>query len=138
MTPEARFAAKVRGSIPDCYVTRIESRVGLGIPDMLLAFKDTGTFVMLELKAVTRGLQVRLSPHQIAFLTKHASIGCPAFLLVLHKKEGDRTGRVLLYHGRDAVALSNQGIRMTPLESWATDSMDWERLGFILRTNQKI
>ena len=137
-TPEARFAAKVRDSLPDAYITRIESRVGLGTPDMLVALKNTGQFAMLELKVVTRGLKVKLSPHQISFMLRHASIGCLVYVLVLHKKEGERVGEVLLYSGADADKLVTDGLRVEPLARWPSINIRWNELGYVLSTNKRL
>jgi hypothetical protein len=131
-TPEARFSAKIRAALPDCYVTRIESRTTLGIPDMLIGLKHIGKFAMVELKVVTSGLKVRLRPHQVAFLVSHASIGCPVFVLVLHKKEGERVGMVHLYHGRDADKLVTEGLRMEPLLSFPSNKIEWNKLVYTL------
>lgn len=127
-TPEARFSALVVKSLKGCYITRIESRVGLGTPDMLIGLAN-GRFVMVELKAVTRGLQVKLSPHQIAFHLKHAAVGCPVFVLVQYKRDGERHGLIKLYLGADADKLVADGLRIKPIKEWETNKMDWEELG---------
>jgi len=36
MTPEARFSIRVREGLVNCSVERIENRINLGIPDMLI------------------------------------------------------------------------------------------------------
>ncbi len=36
MTPEARFSARVKAGLVNCSIERIENRVNLGIPDMLV------------------------------------------------------------------------------------------------------
>ena len=121
-TPEARFSARVRDGLKalGCDVERIENRVNLGVSDMLIGVADC--FVTVELKVVARGLKVTLRPHQIAFLIRHASKGRPCFVLVLN------IDRILLYHGRDAVALAADGLRLPPLMEWPSRGMNWPEL----------
>jgi hypothetical protein len=103
-----------------CDIERIENRVNLGVSDMLVGVLDC--FVTVELKVVSRGLKVTLRPHQIAFLTRHALMGRPCFVLVLN------LDRILLFHGRDAVALAAEGLRLPPLAEWKSRGMDWQIL----------
>ena len=121
-TPEARFSARVRDGLKalGCDVERIENRVNLGVSDMLIGVADC--FVTVELEVVARGLKVTLRPHQIAFLIRHASKGRPCFVLVLN------IDRILLYHGRDAVALAADGLRLPPLMEWPSRGMNWPEL----------
>lgn len=121
-TPEARFSARVRDGLKaqGCDVERIENRVNLGVSDMFVGVVDR--FVAVELKVVPRGLKVSLRPHQIAFMTRHALMGRPCFVLVLN------VDRILLYHGRDAVALAAEGLRLPPLMVWPSRGMDWQTL----------
>ena len=121
-TPEARFSARVRDGLKGvgCDIERIENRVNLGVSDMLVGVLDC--FVTVELKVVSRGLKVTLRPHQIAFLTRHALMGRPCFVLVLN------LDRILLFHGRDAVALAAEGLRLPPLAVWPSRGMDWQEL----------
>lgn len=121
-TPEARFSARVRDGLKGlgCDIERIENRVNLGVSDMLIGVDDR--FVLVELKVVQRGLKVTLRPHQIAFLIRHAAKGRPCFVLVLN------IDRILLYHGRDAVALAAEGLRLPPLAVWPSRGMNWAEL----------
>lgn len=121
-TPEGRFAARVRENLDGCYVTRLESRVGLGIPDCLLAFR--GRFVMVELKVVLAGRKVRLSPHQIAFHTKHATYRCPTFVLV----EWKGLKRVRLYSGGQAIDLAERGWDVVPQWECGLPGVQWHML----------
>ena len=133
MKPEAAFATRVREGLTKFGVDieRIENRVNLGIPDMLLGIEDR--FVMVELKVVQRGLKVGLRPHQIAFMAKQSGKGRPCFILVLQSG-----GTVLkpvaihLYRGRDAIALAGDGLRLQSLKSWPSRGMDWGDLCKIL------
>ena len=126
-TPEAKFSARVRDGLKGvgCDIERIENRVNLGVPDMLVGVAES--FVMLELKVVHSGLKVKLRPHQIAFLTRHALMGRPCFVLVL--RAGGTTlkpERVFLYHGRDAVALAVDGLRLPALMECPSRGIDWQ------------
>ena len=121
-TPEARFSARVRDGLKGhgCDIERIENRVNLGVSDMLVGVDNC--FVTVELKVVQSGLKVKLRPHQIAFLTRHAAKGRPCFVLVLN------IDRILLYHGRDAVALAADGLRLPPLAVWPSRGINWAEL----------
>lgn len=130
--PEARFSARIVKNLQGFYIDRIESRVGLGIPDMFLTCKTTGKILAIENKAVTRGLKVPLRPHQVSYLLSRAMVGAPVYVLVLHKKEGEAVGRVCLYSGADADVLTREGLRLKPLAEWPDNKIEWHRLGYIL------
>jgi len=126
MKPEARFSARVRDGLIRFKVDieRIENRVNLGIPDMLVGIEDR--FVMLELKVVARGLKVGLRPHQIAFMTRHAAKGRPCFILVL--QEGGTTlrpAKIHLYRGSDAIDVAAHGLRHPAVAVWESRGMPW-------------
>ena len=102
-----------------------------GIPDCLVALHPEGIFVMVELKVVRRGRKVALSPHQVAFHIKHASLNCPTFVLVEYHPPGTMAARkaeLLLYRGEQAIELVNIGIDATPLDRWNYASPMWGRL----------
>lgn len=124
LTPEARFSARVRDGLKacGCDVERIENRVNLGVSDMIIGVGPL--FVAVELKVVTRGLQVKLRPHQISFLTRHALKGRPAFILV----KCDVADEIRLYHGRQAVELATAGLRLPPVIAWPSRGMHWHKL----------
>lgn len=132
MKPEAAFAARVREGLQPLGVDfeRIENRVNLGISDCLMGVGSA--FVAVELKVVERGLKVALRPHQIAFLTRHALKGRPCFVLVQYRGTLSRPGRVFLYHGRDAIALASEGLRLPPLRDWPNRGMKWDELAAAL------
>jgi hypothetical protein len=131
-TPEAAFAARVRDGLRpfDMDTERIENRVNLGVSDLLVGAGDR--FVSIELKAVVRGLKVSLRPHQIAFLTRHAARGRPCYVLVHHVSTVVRPGRIALYHGRQAIELAEQGLRLEPMAAWPNRGMPWQELADIL------
>jgi hypothetical protein len=129
MKPEAAFATRVREGLTKFGVDieRIENRVNLGIPDMLLGVGER--FVMMELKVVQRGLKVGLRPHQIAFMERQSGKGRPCFILVLQSGGTVlKPAAVHLYHGRDAIKLAEVGLRLQSLKSWPSRGMNWEDL----------
>lgn len=126
MTPEARFSARVKAGLVNCDIERVENRVNLGIPDMMIGVG--GCFVLVELKVVSKGLKVGLRPHQIAFMTRHAAKGRPCFVLVLDMGNTLRPSTIRLYHGRDAMALATEGIKLDPLRCWPSRGMPWKEL----------
>lgn len=126
MTPEARFSARVKSGLVNCDIERVENRVNLGVPDMLIGVGET--FVLVELKVVSKGLKVGLRPHQIAFMTRHAAKGRPCFVLVLDMGNTLRPSTIRLYHGRDAMALATEGIKLNPLRCWPSRGMPWTEL----------
>ena len=127
-TPEARFSRQVRLGLQaqGCSIERIENRVNLGIPDMLIGAGDR--FVMLELKAVTRGLRIELRPHQVAFLMRHSAAGRPCFVLVHYAGTTRRPPFVSLFAGSQAMDLVEQGLSTVPLLSWKNRGVDWAEL----------
>lgn len=131
-TPEAAFANRVRDGLRPLGLDteRIENRVNLGVSDMLVGAGDR--FVSIELKAVSRGLKVSLRPHQIAFLTRHATAGRPCYVLVHQISTVVRPGRIALYHGRQAMELADQGLRLEPIAAWPNRGMPWQELADIL------
>ena len=132
--PESRLYQRLKENLPRAAITRLESKVGLGIPDCLIAL-EKDCWVMLELKVVNTGKKVKLSPHQIAFQLKHASLGMPTFILVHHQKTGTTRpadGRLLLYHGAQAEEVYRLGIDAKPLDSWRLDAVLWDVLRYRL------
>jgi hypothetical protein len=127
-TPEARLSRRVRIALQEhgCAVERIENRVNLGVPDMLVGIGSR--FVMLELKALTRGLAVALRPHQIAFLTRHSRAGRPCFVLVHDGGSVNRKASLSLYSGTQALELAEIGLRAAPIMSWLDREIDWPAL----------
>ena len=111
-------------------VWRLETRIGLGVPDCLVAIQNR-RWVLLELKVISRGKKIRLSPHQIAFGIKAAALGVPSFILVLHcPTKGD--GELLLYKGAQAVELFSTGIDTPPLDRWSWLHVEWGALAKLL------
>ena len=83
---------------------------------------------MLELKVVKGGRKVRLSPHQVAFNIKHASLGCPVFILVQAFARAESTSkesRILLFSGSQAGFLAQNGLETPALVEFPTFEADW-------------
>lgn len=93
------------------HITRLESRVGLGIPDCIVAIPERG-FVWVELKVVNKGKKVKLSPHQVSFHIKHALLGCPTYILVAYypPTKSVKKPQILLYEGKDVEAILTHGV----------------------------
>ncbi len=125
---------KVQENLPKSHITRIESRAGLGIPDMLIALEPEGVFVMLELKVVQKGKKVNLSPHQISFLIKHSTLGAPVFLLVQHKLLGGTSNYLSLYKGGSAIEVFERGIDAPFLLRYPAVAVDWKEIRKMLLT----
>lgn len=122
---------RLRENLENCHISRIESRVNLGIPDCLVALYPEGIIVPVELKVVRRGRQIALSPHQVAFHVKHSSMRVPTFILVEYHPPGTTSARkaeLLLFKGDQAVELINMGIDATPLDRWSFAAPMWARL----------
>lgn len=131
--PESVFSDYVRERLRDVDISRVESVANLGFPDMVVADKlGSGRVGFLENKVVQRGLKVGLRPHQVSFLVRHWSYGCPAFLLVKHLPIGKRIGLVFLYHGGQVTDVLLEGLRVTPVRRWPSDAVDWEELRKLL------
>jgi hypothetical protein len=132
--PEAALYARLKENLPNAYITRLESRVGLGIPDCLVALGPLpGAFVMVELKVVKRGKKVNLSPHQIAFHHKHSTLKCPTFILVQYHPVGttaSRSAEILLYSGAQVESLAMVGVDTRPIDRWNLAAMEWNMLRF--------
>ena len=128
--PESSLHQKVKENLPNVVITRLENRVGLGLPDCLIAIPNGG-FVMVELKVVSRGRKVRLSPHQVAFNLKHGMMGLPTWILVQYHPKGTtrRTEIELrLYHGKQVVSLMESGIDVPAVLQWPLAAVDWDAL----------
>lgn len=129
--PESLLYKKVRENLPAAYITRIESRVNLGIPDCLVALEETAKFVMVELKVVSRGRKVSVSPHQVSFHLKHASLRCPTFFLVQYIPPKS-PAMLLLFGGHQAEGLLKKGVDLDPMAAWPMDRVNWIELRLAL------
>jgi hypothetical protein len=118
----------------ECRITRLESRVGLGIPDCLIAIRHAG-FCMVELKVVKRGRRIKFSPHQIAFHAAHAALHAPTYILVQWHPpgvEGIVGAHWYLYKGEQVRELYEDGIDVIPYQQWPADQVRWHLLRYAL------
>lgn len=100
------------------------------MPDCLIAMKND-KFIMVELKVVKRGKKVNLSPHQVSFHLKHASLKCPTFIMVQYHPAGTTTAlkaELLLYKGGQAEELLHLGVACEPCARWPLSHVHWHML----------
>ena len=94
----------------------------MGTPD-LLGYNDLGRCFTVELK-VTKGYQIRFSPHQISFHMKH---NLNTFILVACSPDPEL---VRLYPGSRILELVDLGVKLEPLACGLEASVGWfESLG---------
>ena len=82
-------------------------------------------FVLIELKVVSAGLKINLSPHQYAFHMKHAALGCPTFIVV-EVNTKVRAAELLLFTGAQVLDISKRGIMADCVGRWPLAKIDWE------------
>ena len=108
----SEFRTQAKKLRPEWILTRIETRLTPGIPDVLMC-DEKGTFHFIELKYTTSHV-VDLRPHQVAWLTRHAHSN--SWILV---RQGDRRGKgdrkTYLYPALEAMDLRMGGLARTPL-----------------------
>lgn len=126
--PEQALSKRVIAHLPGCRITRVENKVSLGFPDMLIGFKAPTKFVLLENKVVRTGNKVRLSAHQVAFHLGYAELGCPTWVLV----EWQNKGELRLYPGRDVLALLDQGWPLKPAWCGPLRAIEWNLLRLVI------
>ena len=98
--------------------TRLESWALPGVPDVLLC-SESGVFSFLELKAQKSSVgKVDLSPHQVAWLSRHAS--GPAFIIVR-----DGSLAISVYTAADAVDLRMDGLAAVEALATFEEPYDW-------------
>lgn len=125
--PESALNKKIADNLPDACVTRLESRTGLGIPDMLIALGSI--FVMLENKVCALGSKkVKLSPHQVSFHVKHSLTKAPTFIMVQHQLRTEKYKSLSLYAGYQAIDLLEKGILLEPLLRYPYNGIDWNEV----------
>ena len=99
--------------------TRLESWAIPGVPDVLLC-SESGVFSFLELKVTKSGIgKLNLSPHQCAWLSRHAS--GPAFIVVR-----DGSLAISVFSGSDAVDLRMDGLSAVEALAVFEEPYDWE------------
>ena len=101
--------------------TRLETWATPGIPDVLLC-DENGKFHFVELKA-TAGNAVDLRPHQVAWLSTHKNAS--VWVLVKKLKTKNAPEQIFLFHGRDAMDLKLEGLKVEPVIH-QKEKFDWE------------
>ena len=125
--PESALNKRIADNLPDACVTRLESRTGLGIPDMLIALGSI--FVMLENKVCALGSKkVKLSPHQVSFHIKHSFMYAPTFIMVQHQLRTEKVKTLSLYGGHQAMDLLEKGILLEPLLRYPFNAINWHEI----------
>ena len=89
---------------------------------------------MVELKVVSKGLKVSLSPHQISYHVKHAGAGCPTFILVeYHPSPTSKQHATLrLYSNDQTLGLVEHGVKLEPIACYPLNAIDWPDLALQL------
>ena len=77
MAEEKNLYKQLKNNTKSVIWTRIETSTGLGVPD-LFGFYRRGFW--LELKQIINN-KLNFSAHQIAWIHRHYSAGCPVFVL---------------------------------------------------------
>ena len=112
---------KVKNEIKSISWIRIENWALPGTPD-LLGYPASGNFFTLELK-FTKSRKVQISPHQVAFHTKHKK---NTFVLVAC---APKLGTCRLYPGARILDLATSGLKLEPLcAGWDACRLLLERL----------
>ena len=109
---ESQFWNSLRNQLkklkPKWIPTRLESIASLGLPDLLLS-TDHG-FHLIELKQCS-GNTVRLSPHQVSFLTKHQHANVWVWIRL---SKGEDT-HIYSFSGDQAIEVAERGLRTKPV-----------------------
>ena len=77
MAEEKNLWKQLKNNTKSIIWTRIEATSGLGIPDLFGYYKRG---FWLELKIINNN-KIKFSAHQIAWIHRHYSAGCPVFVL---------------------------------------------------------
>lgn len=104
-----QFKSEAKKSQPNWKLTRLETWSLPGVPDVLL-FDQKNRFQMVELKYTTTNA-VRLSPHQISFLSSH---GQGLVWLLVKKDPSSRPAEFFLYEGAAVLGVASNGLREKP------------------------
>ena len=124
MGPEAKFYKEIKRKLPEFSWIRIENISLLGTPDLLVC-NTSGHFCTVELK-VTKGKKILLSPHQIAFHSKH-----PKNTFIMIKTLGPlspNTSPISMFHGSRIRELAACGLKLDACYS------GWEACRLALET----
>jgi len=101
-------------------LTRLETWATAGVPDLLIC-DDRGLLHMVELK-FSSGNVVRLSPHQVSWLTQHKHSS--SWVLVKKQSKKDSKPYIFLYKADSAISLSQNGLKTKPFYT-SQYPLDW-------------
>ena len=104
-------------------LTRVETWGSPGVPDLLIC-DEKGLFHFLELK-VTGSSVVRLSPHQVSWLTAHKLSS--SWVLIRQQKPKQLNPIIYLYHAKDVMDLQKHGLKTNPALSFE-HKLNWVKL----------
>jgi len=111
---------------PQWQLTRLESWVSQGVPDVLV--NADGKLLLLELK-VCHGSKVNLSPHQISFARSHQA--APVWIVV-NAGFSDRE-YIAVYAAAQALDLAEQGVALPP-KLLLHKPFDWGQFSNLINT----
>ena len=105
------------------HLTRIENWIGQGIPDLLVC-DEVGKFHFIELK-FCKANAVNLSPHQVAWLTRH--LRSSSWILVKRQAKADVKATLHLYSASQAITLAEDGLKTPSIGSF-DHPFDWDKV----------
>ena len=115
---------------------RIEAPAA-GIPDVLVSDSD-GQLHLIELKMV-KGSKIKLSPHQVSFLTRFSKTGASVWILA--RRESPVISYYLFY-GSAAIALAegslDQAGALTPVVLEGGTNLPWGSIKRALHNKAKL
>ena len=114
-------AAAQRSKTRNLILTRIENSVGRGLPDLMIC-DERGAFHFVELK-FCKANAVNLSPHQVAWLTKHKHSS--SWILVKQQSKATSVPKLFLYHARQAIDVKTDGLK-TEAIFVSEKKFDWD------------
>lgn len=118
---ESDLRRQVRESLPAVHWQAVETGgTGRGIPDLNGCLR--GVEFWVELKLVKRGLQVPLTPTQVAWHLRRARAGGRTWLLVRWRD------RLLLYRGSRAAEVAGLGVKALPDLDSPCHGVPWEKI----------
>ena len=127
MKPESKFWKQVKENLNDINWTRLENRIGQGVPDVY-GIKD-GTSIWIELKVITSN-RIKLSPFQKSWNFSHSLQGGRNFIMATTFPQS------LLYIFGGIVAPSIGSIANLPPDHWVVDMVHdpqpWQQVRDIL------
>ena len=127
MKPESKFWKQVKENLNDINWTRLENRIGQGVPDVY-GIKD-GTSIWIELKVITSN-RIKLSPFQKSWNFSHSLQGGRNFIMATAFPQS------LLYIFSGIVAPSIGSIANLPPDHWVVDMVHdpqpWQQVRDIL------